>query len=97
MGEKTASLARSGCSTQEHIRAIDGSVPVEEASNLHAGPCQAEMTEIEVLSMLCVPQLTLACQYFGRESMLIRVHASKFRKNQIFRTRITFSCGPRLT
>ena len=27
---------------------MDGSVPVEEASNLHATPCQAEMTEIEV-------------------------------------------------
>ena len=41
-------MARASCSTKEHIRAIDGSVPVEEASNLHAGPCQAEIAEIEV-------------------------------------------------
>jgi len=48
MAEKTTGLARASCSTKEHIRAIDGSVPVEEASNLHAGPCRAEMAEIEV-------------------------------------------------
>ena len=48
MAEKTTALARASCSTKEHIRAIDGSVPVEEAPNLHAGPCQAEMAEIEV-------------------------------------------------
>jgi len=48
MAEKTQGLARASCSTKEHIRAIDGSVPVEEASNLHAGPCRAEMAEIEV-------------------------------------------------
>jgi len=48
MAEKTTGLARVSCSTKEHIRAIDGSVPVEEASNLHAGPCQTEMAEIEV-------------------------------------------------
>jgi len=48
MGEKTTALAGASCSTKEHIRTIDGSVPVEEASNLHAGPCQAEMAEIEV-------------------------------------------------
>jgi len=41
-------LARASCSTKEHIRAIDGSVPVEKASNLHAGPCRAEMSETEV-------------------------------------------------
>jgi len=48
MAEKTPGLARASCSTKEHIRAIDGSVLLEEASNLHAGPCQAEMAEIEV-------------------------------------------------
>ena len=46
--EKTTGLARASCSTKEHIRAVDGSVPVQKASNLHAGPCQAEMAEIEV-------------------------------------------------
>ena len=45
MGEKTAGLARASCSTKEHIRAIDGSVLLKEASNLHAGPCQAEVAE----------------------------------------------------
>ena len=34
MGEKITGLARESCSTKEHIRAIDGSVPVEEAPNL---------------------------------------------------------------
>jgi len=54
MAEKTQGLARASCSTKEHIRAIDGSVPVEEASNLHAGLSQAEMAEIEVAqSALC--------------------------------------------
>ena len=48
MGEKTTGLARANCSTKEHIRAIYGSVLVEDASNLHATPCQAEMAEIEV-------------------------------------------------
>ena len=48
MEEKTTGQARASCSTKEHVRAIDGSVPVEETSNLHAGPCQAEMAEIEV-------------------------------------------------
>jgi len=48
MVEKITGLARASCSTKEHIRAIDGSVPVEEASNLHVGPSQAEMVEIEV-------------------------------------------------
>jgi len=33
MAEKTTGLARASCSTKEHIRAIDGSVPVKEASN----------------------------------------------------------------
>ena len=46
MAEKTAGMARASYSTKEHIRTIDGSVLVEEASNLHAGPCQAEMAEI---------------------------------------------------
>ncbi len=48
MAEKTKALAKASCSTKEHVRAIDGSVLVEEASNLHAGACQAEMAEIEV-------------------------------------------------
>jgi len=48
MAEKTTGLARASCSTKEHIRAIDGSVLLEEASNLHAGPSQAEMAQIEV-------------------------------------------------
>jgi len=48
MGEKTANLARASCSTKEHIRAIDGSVLVEEASNLQAGHSRAEMAELEV-------------------------------------------------
>jgi len=48
MGEKSTGLARASCSTKEHIRVIDGCVPLEEASNLHAGPCRAEMAEIEV-------------------------------------------------
>jgi len=34
------------------------------------------------LRMLFVPQLPLAWQSQGRESMLIDVHPSKFRKNQ---------------
>jgi len=38
MGEITTGLARASCSAKEHIRAIDGRVLVEEASNLHAGP-----------------------------------------------------------
>jgi len=83
MSEITTGLARASCSAKEHIRAIDGSVPVEEASSLHAGPCQAEMAEIEVLRMLFVSQLPLAWQYLGRGSMLIHVHPSKFQKNQI--------------
>jgi len=48
LAEKTARLARASCSTKEHIRVIDGSVLVKEASNLHAGPCHAEMAAIEV-------------------------------------------------
>jgi len=48
MGEKSTGLARASCSTKEHIRAIDGSVLVEKASNLHAGLSQAEIAEIEV-------------------------------------------------
>jgi len=48
MGGKTTGLARASCSTTEHIRAIDGRVLLEEASNLHAGLGQAEMAEIEV-------------------------------------------------
>jgi len=48
MAEISTGLARASCSTKEHIRAIDGSVPVEKASNLHAGPCRAKMAEIEV-------------------------------------------------
>ena len=48
MAEKATGLARESCSTKEHIRAIDGSVPVEKAPNLHAGPGRAEMAEIEV-------------------------------------------------
>ena len=48
MGEETTGLARASCSTKQHIRAIDGRVLLEETSNLHAGPCQAEMAEIEV-------------------------------------------------
>jgi len=48
MAEKTTALARASCSTKEHIRAIDGSVAVEEASNLHVGPYRAEMAELEV-------------------------------------------------
>jgi len=47
MGEKTTGLTRASCSTKEHIRAIGGSVRVEESSHLHAGPCQAEMAETE--------------------------------------------------
>ncbi len=46
MGEKTAGLARASCSTKEHIRVINGSILVEKAANLHAGPRQAEMAEI---------------------------------------------------
>jgi len=54
MAEKTAGLAMASCSTKEHIRAIYGSVPVEKASNLHAGLCRAEMAEIEVaVNALC--------------------------------------------
>jgi len=34
MAEKTTGLARASCSTKQHIRAIDGSVPVEEAPHL---------------------------------------------------------------
>ncbi len=43
MAEKATGLARASCSSKEHISAIDDSVPVEKASNLHAGPCRAEM------------------------------------------------------
>jgi len=48
MADKTSGLARASRSTKEHIRAMDGSVPVEKSSNLHAGPCQPEMAKIEV-------------------------------------------------
>ncbi len=68
MAEKTAALARASCSTKEHIRAIDGSVPVKEASNLHAGPCQAEMAGIEVAqNALCFaapPGLAISARIF---------------------------------
>ena len=48
MVEKTMGLARASCFTKEDISVIDGSVPVDDASNLHAGPCRAEMAEREV-------------------------------------------------
>jgi len=48
MAEKALGLVRASCSTKEHIRAMDGGVQVEESSNPHAGPCQADMAEIEV-------------------------------------------------
>jgi hypothetical protein len=48
MREKTMGLARASCSPKEHIRAMDGSVLLEEASNLHATTCRAETAEIEV-------------------------------------------------
>ena len=35
MVEKTTGLARASFSTREHIRAIDGSAPVENGSNLY--------------------------------------------------------------
>jgi len=79
MGEKTTGLARASCSTKEHIRAIDGSVPVEKASNLHAGPCRAEMAEIEVTqNALCSatpPGLTKSRQTINA----IDVHPCKCR------------------
>jgi len=81
MGEKTKSLARASCSTKEHIRAIDGSVPVEEASNLHAGPCRAEMAETEGAQNALCSTASPAWKSQGRESMLIQVHPGKFRKN----------------
>jgi len=66
MAEKTTALARAGCSTKEHIRAIDGTVLVEEASNLHAGPCQPEMDEIKVaqnaLCLAAFPGLAISRQ-----------------------------------
>ncbi len=48
--------ARASCSTKEHIRAINGSVPVEEASHLHARLCGAEAPEKEVAQVLVVSQ-----------------------------------------
>jgi len=58
MAEITTALARASYSTKEHIRAVDGSVLVEKASNLHAGSCQAEMAEIEVAqNALCFAAL----------------------------------------
>jgi len=43
---------------KERIRTIDGTVLVEEASHLHAGPCQAEIAEIEVAqNALCFTAL----------------------------------------
>jgi len=48
MAEKIRGLARASSSIKEHIRSIDGSVLVEEVSNLHAGNCQAEIAGIEV-------------------------------------------------
>jgi len=60
---------------------MDGSVPVEKASNLHASPCRAEMAEIEVAqNALCVaafPGLAISMQRIGA----IHVHPIKFRKN----------------
>jgi hypothetical protein len=48
LAEKTTALARASFSTKEHICAINGSVPVEEAANLRAIPWRAEMAEKEV-------------------------------------------------
>jgi len=85
LGEKTTGLARASCSTKEHIRAIDGSAPVEKASNLHAGPCAGlRWPKERWLRMLFVSQLPLAWPSQGRESMVIDVHPNKFRKNRIF-------------
>ncbi len=81
MAEKTTVLARASCSTKEHIRAIDDSAPAENASNLHAGPCQAEMAEIEVAQNALCSTAPPGLASLGRESVLIDVHPSKFRKN----------------
>jgi len=42
MATKTTALARASCSTKEHVRAIDGSVLLEEAGNESSGelPCK---------------------------------------------------------
>jgi len=78
MAEKTTGLARASCSTKEHIRAIDGNVPVEDTSNLHAGPCRAEMAEIEVaqnaLCFAAFPGLAISRQ---------RIDAHTSSSNQI--------------
>jgi len=82
MAEKITALARASCSTKEHIRAIDGSVPVEESSNLHAGPCQAEVAEIEVAqNALCFAAPPGLWPSQGRESIFIDVHPGKFQNN----------------
>jgi len=69
IAEKTKCQAWASCSTKEHIRAMDGSVPVEEASNLHAGPCRAELAEIEVaqnaLCFAACPGLVISWQRIG--------------------------------
>ncbi len=81
LGEKTPGLARASCSTKEHIRVIDGSVPVEKASNYHADPCLAEMAEIEVAQIALCFAASPGLAKSGREAMVIDVHPSKFRKN----------------
>ena len=75
-------LARASCSTKEHIRAIDGSVQVEESSNFMLALAGLRWPKQRWFRMLFVSQLPLAWQSQGRQSMVIDVHPSKFRKNQ---------------
>ncbi len=48
MGEKIERPARASCPTKTHSRVADGSVLLEEASNLQRGLSRAEMAEVEV-------------------------------------------------
>jgi len=81
MAEKTTALARASCSTKEYIRAIDGSVPVKEASNLHADPCRAEMAEIEVAQNVLCSTAPPGLAKSRQRIEAIEVQPSKFRKN----------------
>ena len=58
-------IERDGCCQGEvtpprAIRAINGSAASEEASNIHAGLCEAEIAEIEVAQVLVVSQPPLS-------------------------------------
>jgi hypothetical protein len=49
-------VAKGEATPPRAIRAINGSVASEEASNIHAGLCEAEIVEIAVAQVLVVSQ-----------------------------------------